>query len=443
MNNISDSSSRPHIVVIGGGFAGLNFIKNIDKSKYRVTLVDRNNFHSFPPLFYQIASGGIDSASICFPFRREMRKRAAKGVEYHMTEVREIDVANKKLHTKLATIPYDMLVIAAGTTNNFFGDPELIKKVYTIKSTPQAVRCRNAILDRLERGCLAKDAELRSMQFSFVVIGGGPTGVEIAGALGEMKRYILPREYPEVNPEEVHITLLEGSDRLLRTMSQEASAKSLEYLKRLGVDVRLNHLMKSYDDHVVTLGDGQTLTAGMVIWTAGVTGVTFKVTGTDFTLAPGNRFEVDEYNRVKGLQDVYALGDISYMPTADYPRGLPQLAQPAIQQGKCLARNLNEGSFNTPFRYKDKGSMATVGRNLAVADLKKTHLSGFIAWLAWMFVHLISLLGMRNKLAVLINWIWSYFTYGSSLRIIIRSTRYPLRSRWKDDSDSTPSQFPT
>lgn len=438
-------NERQHIVVIGGGFAGLNFIKHIDKKKYRVTLVDRNNYHSFPPLFYQIASGGIDSASICFPFRREMRKKAVRGVEYHMTEVREIDIADKKLITKLATIPYDKLVIAAGTTNNFFNNPDLIKEVYTIKSTPQAVRCRNAILDRLERGCLAKDPELRKMQFSFVVIGGGPTGVEIAGALGEMKRYIIPREYPEINPDEINITLLEGSDRLLRTMSEEASAKAYEYLtKKLGVNVNLNHMMKSYEDHVVTLTTGDTITTGMVIWTAGVTGVTFKITGADsFNLAPGNRFEVDEFNRVKGLEDVFALGDISYMPTPDYPRGLPQLAQPAIQEGKNLAKNLNGNTFTSPFRYNDKGSMATVGRNLAVADLGKTHMSGFIAWLAWMFVHLISLLGMRNKIAVLVNWIWAYFTYGTSLRVLIRSTRYPLRSRWKDDNDSEHRNFST
>lgn len=438
-------NERQHIVVIGGGFAGLNFIKHIDKKKYRVTLVDRNNYHSFPPLFYQIASGGIDSASICFPFRREMRKKAVRGVEYHMTEVREIDIADKKLITKLATIPYDKLVIAAGTTNNFFNNPDLIKEVYTIKSTPQAVRCRNAILDRLERGCLAKDPELRKMQFSFVVIGGGPTGVEIAGALGEMKRYIIPREYPEINPDEINITLLEGSDRLLRTMSEEASTKAYEYLtKKLGVNVNLNHMMKSYEDHVVTLTTGDTITTGMVIWTAGVTGVTFKITGADsFNLAPGNRFEVDEFNRVKGLEDVFALGDISYMPTPDYPRGLPQLAQPAIQEGKNLAKNLNGNTLTSPFRYNDKGSMATVGRNLAVADLGKTHMSGFIAWLAWMFVHLISLLGMRNKIAVLVNWIWAYFTYGTSLRVLIRSTRYPLRSRWKDDSDSEHRNFST
>lgn len=427
---------REHIVVVGGGFAGLNFVKSIDKKRFRVTLLDRNNFHSFPPLFYQIASGGLDPGSICFPFRREVSKRSMRGVEYHMTEVNSIDVANKQLDTKLATIKYDKLVIAAGCTNNFFNTPDLIKEVYTIKSAPQAVRCRNAILDRLERGAIASDPAMRRLLLSFVVIGGGPTGVEVAGALGEMKRYIIQREYPDIEPDEVKITLLEGTDRLLRTMSEEASAKSLEYLERLGVKVELNHLMTSYDNHVVTLNDGSAIDAGMVIWTAGVTGVKFDIKGApDFKLAPGNRFEVDEFNRVKGLDDVFALGDIAYMTSEKWPRGLPQVAQPAIQQSRLLARQLNKGAFTTPFRYRDKGSMATIGRNLAVADLNKTHLSGFIAWLAWMFVHLVSLLGMRNKLTVLINWIWAYFTYGTALRIIIRSTRYPLRSRWTESPE--------
>lgn len=437
MNTITSdiNDTREHIVVIGGGFAGLNFVKQIDKQKYRVTLLDRNNFHSFPPLFYQIASGGLDPGSICFPFRREVAKKSMKGVTYHMTEVRSIDTEAKVLDTKLAKVHYDKLVIAAGCTNNFFNNPDLIKDVYTIKSTPQAARCRNAILDRLERGSLASDPALRRLQLSFVVIGGGPTGVEVAGALGEMKRYIIPREYPEIKPEEIHITLLEGNDKVLGAMSSEASEKALKYLQELGVDVKLSHLMTAYADHVVTLEDASTIDAGMVIWTAGVTGVTFDIKAPEgFAIGRGNRFMVDEYSRVKGLKDVFALGDIACMVTPDYPKGHPQMAQPAIQQGRLLARNLNNGSFTQAFVYHDKGSMATIGRNLAVADLKKTHLSGFIAWLAWMFVHLVSLLGMRNKLTVLINWIWAYFTYGTSLRIIIRSTRYPLRSRWGENN---------
>ncbi len=423
-------TSKPHIVVIGGGFAGLNLVKKLDKKKFDVTLVDRNNFHSFPPLFYQIASSGLDPGSISFPFRREMRKDSVKGAHYHFGEVKSIDMERKEIHTQYETIPYDHLVVAAGTTNNFFGNSELVKYVYTIKTTAEAMRCRYEILDRLERAALTKDRELRRKLLSFVVIGGGPAGVEVAGALGEMKRYIMPREYPDISPDDISIVMLEGSDRVLSAMSGVASQKALEYLGKLMVDVKLGSLMKSYSDDVVTLADGTTMTAGMVIWTAGVTGVSFDVKGYAEPLAHGNRFKVDEFNRVVGADGVYALGDIAYMEADGYPRGLPQLAQVAIQQARLLANQLNSGQFTKPFKYNDKGTMATVGRNLAVADLHKVHLSGWIAWIAWMFVHLVSILGMRNKLTVLINWIWAYCTYSTSLRILLHTTRYPLRRRW-------------
>ncbi len=423
-------TEKPRIVIVGGGFAGLNLVKRIDKEKYDVTLVDRNNFHSFPPLFYQIASCGLDPGSISFPFRREMRKDSVKGSHYRFGEVRTIDVARKEIHTQFETIKYDKLIIAAGTTNNFFNSPDLVKYVYTIKTTAEAMRCRYEILDRLERAALTKDRTLRRNLLSFVVVGGGPSGVEVAGALGEMKRYILPREYPDISPDDLSIVLLEGTDRVLGAMSAVSSRKALEYLGKLMVEVKLGRLMKSYEDDVITLDDGSRLTAGMLIWTAGITGVSFDIVGAEIALAPGRRFEVDEFNRVKGLDDIYAVGDIAYMKSDDYPRGYPQLAQVAIQQARLLASHLNKNRFEKPFVYDDKGSMATVGRNLAVADLKKGHLSGWIAWMAWMFIHLISILGMRNKLTVLINWIWSYCTYTTSLRILLHTTRYPLRRRW-------------
>ncbi|MBD5374417.1 MAG: NAD(P)/FAD-dependent oxidoreductase [Bacteroides sp.] len=420
---------KEKIVIVGGGFAGLNLVKRLDKRKFDVTLVDRNNFHSFPPLFYQIASSGLDPGSISFPFRREMRKGKVKGARFHLGEVKSIDVARKEIHTQFETLQYDKLVIAAGTTNNFFGNPELIKHVYTIKTASEAMRCRDEILDRLERASLTHDREMKRKLLSFVVIGGGPTGVEVAGALGEMKRDIISREYPDIDPEDVSITLLEGQDRVLGTMSDLASRKALEYLKRLMVDVKVSHLMKSFEDNIVTLDDGTRMYSGMVIWTAGVTGINFEITGGEITPARGNRFEVDRTNLVKGTDDIYALGDIALMTYDAYPHGCPQLAQVAIQQAKLLAANLNKGKKDE-FTYKDKGSMATVGRNLAVADLNHVHLTGFMAWLTWMFIHLISILGMRNKVTVLINWIWAYCTYNTSLRLLIHTTRYPLRSRW-------------
>lgn len=421
--------SKEKIVVVGGGFAGINFIKRIDRNKYDVLLIDRNNYHSFPPLFYQIASSGLDPASISFPFRREMRKMKPRPI-YNMGEVKTIDVVEKKLTTQFETIHYDKLVIAAGTINNYFNMTDLYKYVYTLKSTSEALRCRNEILDRLERASITTNLEERRNLLSFVVIGGGPTGVEVAGAIGEMKRYIIHREYPRINPDEVQIILVEGSDRLLQVMSPSASRHALEYLKSLMVDVHLQRRMQSYEDNVLTFSDGTKIYSEMVIWTAGVTGVTFEFKGASPEMGPGHRFVVDEFNRAQGIDDLFIIGDISYHADDAYPHGCPQLAQVAIQQARTLAKNLNDGEFKTPFRYKDKGSMATVGRNRAVADLNHVQLSGFPAWFCWMFVHLISILGMRNKFTVLINWIWAYFSYPTSLRLLLHPSRYPLRSRW-------------
>lgn len=425
-------TAKERIVIVGGGFAGLNLTKYLDKDRFEITLVDRNNFHSFPPLFYQIASGGLDPGNISFPFRRELRKLGTEGLSYHMGDVHTIDVLRKEVRTQFETIEYDKLVICAGTTNNFFGNPELIKNVFTMKSAAEATRCRNEILDRLERASLCPDdPQRRRRLLSFVVVGGGPTGVEIAGAIGELKRYILQREYPGINSEDLQIILLEGTDRVLGPMSPQASEEALKYLKDLMVDVRLGKLLETYRDNVITLKDGSTIYAEMVIWTAGVTGETFLFEGTDYRPGRGNRFEVDEQNRVKGLTDIFAVGDIACMITDKYPKGHPQLAQPAIQQARHLAHALNTDTWDKPFVYKDKGSMATVGRNLAVADLNNgVHLKGTFAWFAWMFVHLISLLGMRNKLTVLINWVWAYFTYSTSLRMLLHSTKFPLRHRW-------------
>lgn len=434
-------NAKQRMVVIGGGFAGLNLIKHLDRDKWDVTIVDRNNFHSFPPLFYQLASAGLDAGSIIFPLRREMRSRHARGCRFHMGDVTEIDTDARTVTTQFETIPYDKLVIAAGTTNNFFGIPDLEKYVYPLKSTSEAIRCRNDILDRLERAAIEPDPARRRHLLSFAIIGGGPTGVEIAGALGEMKRYILKREYPSINPDDVTVTLVEGAPRLLQAMSEKSSARVLKDLNSLLVNVKLGAIMKSYENNVITFADGSTLDSSMVIWTAGITGVSFNFKGSaQPEIGPGRRFVVDEYNRVNGLDDVFAVGDISIHCSEDTPRGLPQVAQVAIQGGRNLARNLNAGVMKYPFVYRDKGSMATVGRNRAVVDLKHIHMSGWIAWVAWMLVHLMSLLGMRNKLTVLITWAWAYFTYSSSVRFMIHVTRYPLRHRWGELDNSPKPQ---
>lgn len=431
-NSANQQSTKPRIVVIGGGFAGLNFIKKIDRKNWDIVLIDRNNYHSFPPLFYQVASSGVDPAGICFPLRRELRSRG-KDVSFNMGDVKSIDTERKEVVTKYERLHYDKLVIAAGTTNNFYGIPDLEKKVYTLKSTAEAIRCRNDILDRLERAAITEDVEKRRKLLTFTIIGGGPTGVEVAGALGEMKKYILKREYPRINPDDVTVIIVEGSDRLLRTMSENASRATLRYMDELMVDVRLGKTMKSYENNVITFTDGDEIYSEMVIWTAGIIGEPFEFIGDKPEIGPGNRFVVDEFNRVAGVNDIYALGDICLHTDDVYPRGCPQLAQVAIQQALTLAYNLRKGEFVRPFVYRDKGTMATVGRNRAVVDLKHFHLYGFIAWLTWMFVHLISLLGMRNKISVLMSWTWSYFTYTSGSRLLLHPTRYPERRRWKTD----------
>ena len=420
-------SVKPKIVVLGGGFAGLNLVKKLDKKKYDVALVDKHNYHTCPPLFYQVASSELDPTSICFPLRRELNKRSGRGISFHIGEVRSVDVVNKCVVTNYESIPYDKLVIAVGTTNNFFGNPDLIDEVYTLKSTDEAIRIRNEILFRCERAAVEPDEEKRRRMLSFVVIGGGPAGVEIAGAIGELKRYILKRDYPEIPVDDLSITIVEGTDRVLGAMSPQASETALRDLKQLMVNVRLGRLMKTYKDNVVTLDDGSTLYSEMVIWTAGVTGTPIEFTGTDYKPGRGGRFQTDDYCRVDGLNDVFAIGDVNLLTSEKYPRGLPQLAQVAIQQGKFLADNFNRDRWDKPFSYKDKGSMATIGRNRAVADINRIHLSGFLAWMAWMFIHLISLLGMRSKLSVLINWIWAYFSYNTALRLLLMGSKYPKR----------------
>lgn len=425
--------SKQRVLIIGGGFAGLNAAKKLDKALYDVTIVDRNNYHSFPPLFYQIASSGLDPGNISFPLRREVKR--IKDVTYKMGSVRVIDPVAKTITTQFETIGYDKLIIAAGTTNNYFGMDYLKEKVYTLKSINQAIRLKSEILERLERACLCKSPEERRKLLSFTVIGAGPTGVEIAGALGEMKRYILQREYPEIQKDEVTVTIIEGTDRVLGTMSRESSEKAFQYLGHLMVDVQLGKTMVSYEDNIVTLSNGETKYSEVLIWTAGITAEKINGFATD-TFGPGGRFIVNDFNQVKGYEDsIYAVGDIAYLTSPKYTRGYPQLAQVAIQQSHNLCRNLNEGKFKHTFKYNDKGSMATVGRNRAVADLNHVHLYGRIAWLIWMFIHLISILGLRNRISTLINWIWAYFTYSTSLRLVLRPQKYPRRHNWDLTND--------
>lgn len=418
------------IVIIGGGFAGLNLCKKLDPDKFEICLVDRNNFHCFPPLFYQIASSGLVAANICFPFRREIKKM--RNVSYHMGHVKHIDLAAKTVTTSYETISYDRLVLAAGSTNNYFGMAHLAEETYGIKTVAEAAHTRDEILDRFERGAICKDRDRRRQLLSFLVVGGGPSGVEIAGALGEMKKYILHKEYPELEPDDVTITLVEGTDTLLGAMGEKAAAKALEGLRELMVNVRLDTRLSDYSDKYVTFADGSREYYETLIWTAGVRGEPMPGLPPD-VVGKGGRVIVDRYNRVPGYEDsLYAVGDIALMEAPGYPGGHPQMAQPAIQQARNLARNLNKGNFSSEFVYNDKGSMATIGKNKAVAVIGGMSFSGFFAWLLWMAIHLISILGMRNKLSVLMNWFWNYLFYSTSLRLLLRPTKFPARKHWAD-----------
>lgn len=416
------------IVIIGGGFAGLRLCKKLDPSMYEICLVDRNNFNCFPPLFYQIASSGLTSANICFPFRREFKRH--RNVSYHMGHVKNIDVAAREVTTSYETIKYDKLILAAGSTNNYFGMDSLGEETFGIKTVAEAAHTRDEILDRFERGALCQDKARRRELLTFLVVGGGPAGVEIAGALGEMKKYILKKEYPELEPDDITITLVEGTGLLLGAMRPQSQEYALKTLKKLMVNVRLNTVLKDYSDKYVNFADGQKEYYETLIWTAGVRGEPMPGLPQE-CVGHGNRVLVDEYNRVKGLDgSVFAVGDICLMQRPDHPKGDPQMAQPALQMANNLAKNLNRGEFRTPFRYRDKGSMATIGKAKAVADLPHFSFNGLFAWLVWMFIHLMSILGMRNKLSVLTNWTWNYLFYSTSLRLLLRPTRYPLRKHW-------------
>lgn len=349
-----------------------------------------------------------------------------------MGHVKDIDVEARTVTTSYETLHYDKLVIAAGTANNYFGIKDLDKKVFGIKSVAEAEHTRDEILDRLERGAICKDPARRRQLLSFLVVGGGPAGVEIAGAIGEIKKYIMPKEYPELDPDDLKVTLVEGSDRLLGAMRPVSQKKALGSLKKLMVDVRLNTMMKSYDDKFVEFADGSREYFETMIWTAGVRGVPMPGLPQE-TVGAGERIVVDTYNRVKGYEDtLFAIGDIALMQTEKHPKGHPQMAQPAIQQARNLARNLNEGSFTREFNYNDKGSMATIGKNHAVADLPHFSFHGIAAWWVWLAIHLMSILGMRNKLNVLFNWMWNYIFSNTSLRLLLRPTKYPERRHWGD-----------
>ena len=409
----------PRIVIIGAGFAGLTLARKLARKNFQVVIFDKNNYHQFQPLMYQVAMSGLEPSSICFPLRKAFQHH--RNVHIRIAEVKEIIPDQNRIITDIGYCLYDHLVIACGADTNYFGNQEVASNTFSLKSVSEAMYLRNQILSDYEQAIITRDFDDRQIFLDTVIVGGGPTGVELAGALAEMKKYILPKDYPEINHEEIDIFLVQGSNQLLQGMSQKSGDAAEKFLLDLGVKVIKNAFVTDVMDNVVYLNNGDKITAGKVIWAAGITGRAIPGINEAVRERSG-RYRVDSLHKVESYQNIYAVGDVSVMRTEAYPNGHPQVAQVAMQQAAHLADFFISGK-ESAFKYKDKGSMATIGRNKAVVDLARIHFSGFFAWILWLFVHLLYILGVKNRFFVFMNWIWNYLTYDQSLRLILRAQR--------------------
>ena len=416
MKNIND----PKIVIIGAGFGGIAIAKAFKNKKVNVLLIDKHNYHNFQPLMYQVATGGLEPDSIAYPVRRIFRKN--ENIAFRMAEVTSLDQKKNQLLTSIGPVSYDFLVIATGSQNNFFDFEPVKDKLLTLKSIPDALNMRSFIFQNLEKALANTEGEPLEEIMNIAIIGGGPAGIELAGALAEMKRYVLPKDFPDLDLSKMSINLYEAESKLLSAMSEQASAKSLEYLQNLGVQVHLKTLVKGYDGSTIILADGTSFLTKTVIWTAGVKGAPIEGLANENMLR-GNRISVDEFNRVLNTTNVFAIGDVAAHIDSKNPKGLPMLAPVAQRQGEQLARNIINLINNQPlqpFVYHDKGVMATVGRKKAVVDLPKWKFHGTFAWIVWMLIHIMSLVGYRNKVVAFMDWMSNYFTYDRPLGLIIR-----------------------
>ncbi len=425
-----DDLGKPRVVIVGGGFGGLELAKALADVPVQVVLIDKQNYHTFQPLLYQVATAGLDEGDIVSPFRKILSQQ--ENFYFRLAEVERVDTEAQVVETSIGRVRYDYLVLATGAEPNYFGDAAMARNSIAVKSVEDALELRNTVLSNFEQALQLGDYEKLNSLLDFVIVGGGPTGVEIAGALSELRTHVFPKDYRELDFREMDIHLVQSGPVLLKGMSAHASQKALESLREFGVQVWLEARVKSYDGYTVTLNTGQQFISRTLIWAAGVTGAPIAGLRPDCLLT-GNRYAVDEYCRVLGYDNVFAIGDIAAMRTPDYPEGHPMVAQPAIQQGQLVGRNLRRvlaQQLPEKFHYHDKGAMATIGRNHAVADIKlfgkEYHLSGLLAWLAWGVVHVISLVSFRNRLMVLLQWTWSYFSYDKGLRYIIGKTKAPL-----------------
>ncbi len=414
-------TNKKKVVILGAGFAGLQLARRIKNSEYDITILDQYNFHQFQPLFYQVATARLEPSSISFPLRKVFQRK--QNVHVRVEKIEKVDTANNLVITENEQFSYDYLVIATGCTSNFFGNKNIEKYAYPMKSTPEAITLRNRILLNFE-DALDPTSNLEEIM-NIVIVGGGPTGVELAGSLAEMKKNVLPRDYPDMDFSKLNIHLLEGGPATLAAMSKPSQEKSQQYLERMGVQVWLNTIVEDYDGRQVKLKDGRIIQSRNLIWAAGVTGNV--PAGIDKELlVRGNRIKVDEYHKVTGLNNVYALGDIAYMETPEWPKGHAQLANVAINQAKNLAHNMRQllnGKNLKKFTYKNPGTMATVGKRKAVVDLPFISFQGVFAWLVWMFLHLMLIVSVKNRLIIFINWAISYFTNDTTLRLILLPTR--------------------
>lgn len=415
------NSSNPRIVIIGGGFAGIALAKKLKNKNLQVVLLDKHNYHTFQPLLYQVATGGLEAGSIAYPIRKVIQEY--KDFYFRLTSVTEIDTKNKKVIAEIGELSYDYLVIATGSKTNYFGNKEIERNSMSMKTIPQSLNIRSLILENFEQAVLTKDSAEKNTLINFVLVGGGPTGVELAGALAEMKKEILQKDYPDLNIDRMEINLIQSGDRILNTMSEKSSKEAQDFLENLGVKIWKNVRVLNYDGKTIMTNTDLTFETATVIWTAGVRGALVPGLDAQSLVENVKRIRVNEFNQVKGFDTIFAIGDIAMMELSDYPEGHPMMAQPALQQGRLLGDNIikliNKQPM-IPFQYNDKGSMATIGRNKAVVDLPNYHFSGVFAWFVWMFVHLFSLIGFKNKAVVFLNWVYNYIRFDREGRLIIR-----------------------
>jgi NADH dehydrogenase len=416
------NSKKQRVIIVGAGFAGLRFARTLNNTDYDVYLIDRHNYHQFQPLMYQVATARLEPASISFPLRKVFQH--THNVTIRIADALHVDVTRKVLTTTIGDIDYHRLVLCIGCTTNYFGNERIRANSFPMKSVPNAMALRNRILQTFEDTIEAGPEERQSL-LNFVIVGGGPTGVELAGAMAEMKKYILPKDYPEVDFSRLQIYLFEGSPNTLNSMSEASRRKSREYLEQLGVIVRTGTTVEDYDGTTIRLKGGETLVAKNLIWAAGVTGNVIDGIPAS-VMVRGHRLKTNRYGEVEGLDGVYAIGDIAYMQTPKYPDGQPQLANVAIAQAAHIASNFKrelKGRPRIEFEYHNKGTMATVGKRKAVVDLPGLSFQGFFAWLTWMFVHLMLLLNVKNRIVVFLNWMMSYFANDSTLRLMLKADR--------------------